>query len=196
MSTLPLIDAAPLAVGAPAPAPVATGPLVVPSPELDLFVSGTALPKGSKTAIKRGDKVIQIEDVDLNHNGALTAWSNTVATAARTSWGPRAALDESVHVVLEFYRARPGGVRRWQSYASTKPDADKLVRCIGDALQKAGVVRDDSRIADLRAIKRYCEGAETPGVRIRVWALGGWERTGWTVEVPAAPVLVRKDGAA
>lgn len=168
----------------------------LPAPDLDLFVAGTALPKGSKTAVRRGDKVVQIEDVDLNHRGALTAWSKTVATAARSAWGSRVQLDETVHVVFEFYRARGRSIPLWRSYAPTKPDTDKLVRCIGDALQKAGVVRDDSRIADLRAIKRYCEPGQEPGVRVRVWAVGAPERAGWVVYTSDHPTLIGKDGAA
>lgn len=176
--------------------PVASGGETLPAPALDVWVSGKAWPKGSKTAVRRGGKVIQIEAADYNNAGALTAWSAAVATQLRRTWGSRGPLDETVHVVVEFHRTRPGGTRRWQTYASTKPDVDKLVRAIGDALQTAGVVRDDSRIADLRAIKRLVEPGAEPGVRIRVWALGEWERTGWTVAVPDHPVITRRDGAA
>lgn len=163
-------------------------------PVLDVWVDGTAQPKGSKTAVRRGNKIIQIEAADFNNDGALSAWTDAIAWKARTAWGPEPALDEPVHVVAEFRMPRPGSHLKPWSYRRTKPDADKLLRAVLDALETAEVLQQDSRCADVRSIKRVCEKGEEPGVRIRVWQLGLWESAGWIVHVPDHPVMVRTDG--
>jgi crossover junction endodeoxyribonuclease RusA len=191
-----------------APEAVATGVPRLPAPVLDIFTTGTAQPKGSKAMVRIGKganvKTIQIESADLKGKGprtrkvkmALTDWSAAVERDARSAWTGRAPLDEPVYIAFEFCQTRSTTFRLWQSYKSTAPDADKLTRAVGDALKKAGVLIEDSRIVDLRAVKRLCEKGQEPGVRVRVWPLGEWERGGWIVEIPSHPVLVRKDGAA
>jgi Holliday junction resolvase RusA-like endonuclease len=58
-------------------------------------------------------------------------------------------------------------------YMTGKPDKDKLVRAVGDALVMAGVVRDDSLfVRDHESgCKRYANPGEQPGVWIRIWRL-------------------------
>ncbi len=55
-------------------------------------------------------------------------------------------------------------------YMKTRPDRDKLLRGISDAL--TGVLyKDDSYIVDGNTSKRYCVGSELPGVLITLIAL-------------------------
>jgi crossover junction endodeoxyribonuclease RusA len=50
-------------------------------------------------------------------------------------------------------------------YMTTRPDRDKLLRAISDAL--TGVLyKDDSYVVDGNTSKRYCVGDELPGVLI------------------------------
>jgi Holliday junction resolvase RusA-like endonuclease len=58
-------------------------------------------------------------------------------------------------------------------YMTAKPDKDKLVRAVGDALVMAGVVRDDSLfVRDHESgCKRYANPGEQPGAWIRIWRL-------------------------
>jgi crossover junction endodeoxyribonuclease RusA len=47
---------------------------------------------------------------------------------------------------------------------ASKPDLDKLLRSTGDALTAAGVYRDDSRLAQVFAVKVYtANGGGVPG---------------------------------
>jgi Holliday junction resolvase RusA-like endonuclease len=70
--------------------------------------------------------------------------------------------------------ARPPSVsRRKRPYPSVAPDLDKLMRSVGDALTKCGVVSDDALIVEFtRLAKVYCnedpESLEVPGARIVV----------------------------
>jgi Holliday junction resolvase RusA-like endonuclease len=50
----------------------------------------------------------------------------------------------------------------------TRPDVDKLVRAVFDALKDSGALPEDSHIDELRARKRYCADGESPGVRVEI----------------------------
>lgn len=128
--------------------------------EIRFTVPGVPAPQGSKTRTKWGVR----ED-----NPATRPWRTAVA------WEATAAMhaDErdtflgplSLQVVFYFPRpknhyrtGRLAGVLKDQAPRRhiSKPDVDKLVRAIGDAL--TGIVcRDDSQIAELRAEKLYGE---------------------------------------
>ena len=52
------------------------------------------------------------------------------------------------------------------------PDTDKLVRAIGDAITDAGTIwHDDSQVARIDAVKRWCDVDEVPGVAVAVTPL-------------------------
>lgn len=70
-------------------------------------------------------------------------------------------------------RRPPSVSRKKRPYPSVAPDTDKLLRAVGDALQKCGVIVDDAQIVDFtRLAKVYCnedpEALEVPGARIVV----------------------------
>jgi Holliday junction resolvase RusA-like endonuclease len=48
------------------------------------------------------------------------------------------------------------------------PDLDNLVKLVMDAATEAKVYYDDSRVSEIRARKRYPQGKESPGVRVRL----------------------------
>ena len=48
------------------------------------------------------------------------------------------------------------------------PDADKLIRCVADALTVAGVWADDSQMALMRGEKVYAEAHST---LIEIWSM-------------------------
>lgn len=88
-------------------------------------------------------------------------------------------LDAPVHMNVVFVFARPKGhfgtgrnagslKANAPTHKTGKPDLDKLVRAIGDALTGV-VVRDDSRFVSLRVSKVYTdEHHRFPGVTIHV----------------------------
>ena len=51
-----------------------------------------------------------------------------------------------------------------------KPDADNVVKAVLDALEKAGVLRDDKLVWSVDCVALYCSGDESPCVGVRV----GW----------------------
>lgn len=129
---------------------------------LDLFVAGRPAPQGSKRHVGKGVMIESSKAVGPWRT--LLAWS--AAQAHRT-----APADGALVVTVEFVMPRP---QRLPKRAPTpphtvKPDTDKLLRAVGDAL--TGVVwRDDSQVVELHGVKRYAEMNEQPGARIRVVA--------------------------
>lgn len=102
---------------------------------------------------------------------ALREWRDAVKQAATaTPWGQGAPFDGPVLLVVTFYMPRPH--RPKCNVPSTKPDGDKLLRAVQDALTATkermsrgkrprvipathGLITDDARIVDGRYRKRY-----------------------------------------
>ena len=119
-------------------------------------VIGVPKPQGSKKPFKdRAGNARMAESGGL----AFAAWRNAVSEAARRAHGDAEPLDGPLVLAVEFRFPMPKSApkrdheqgRRWKT---TAPDTDKLVRSIGDALEAAGVITSDARIAKLRDIDR------------------------------------------
>ena len=126
---------------------------------LDLFVPGRPAPQGSKRHVGGGRLV--------ESSKAVGPWRDLVAWHAAQEFRI-APLDGPLRVSLMFVMPRPSGTPKRTTPAAVKrPDLDKLVRSVFDAL--SGVVwRDDSQAVEIHAYKRLAELDETPGCRIRV----------------------------
>lgn len=126
-------------------------------------VPGLPVAQGSKTALPnpRGGRPILVESAK-----GLKPWRRDVKLAALSALNGRPPFHGAVTVLAEFTfprpkshhvagdRARPlkpGAPARHTS----KPDGDKLVRAVFDALTDAGVVEDDCKVSDHAAFKRY-----------------------------------------
>ena len=131
---------------------------------LDVFIPGKPIPKGSMRHVGNG-RVI-------HDNTDLKRWMRTIDLVARRAWNMRQhrdPIDAPVVVEAVFYMPRPKRPR-WARPA-TKPDCDKLQRAIGDGLESAGVLRNDSRIVEwYRPRKYYADPQHPMGARIKVWA--------------------------
>jgi Holliday junction resolvase RusA-like endonuclease len=93
----------------------------------------------------------------------LMEWRRLVADAARRAYGLAAPYAGPIGLRLDFYLPRPKGhfgakglKPSAPAFPSTKPDADKLTRAVGDAL-KGVVYKDDSQVVHLDVWKRYAE---------------------------------------
>jgi len=146
-------------------------------------VCGTPAPKGStKAFVVRGRAVVTEDNRHtrpwawLVHLAALEAharwvqgcgWGMGGAGRASSIAYPRPA---SVALSLEFALPRPTRLpKRRVVPPTTKPDLDKLCRCVKDAL--TGVLwTDDAQVVTLTASKRYASPTEMPGVAICVRA--------------------------
>ena len=72
-----------------------------------------------------------------------------------------------------FCLPRPKSVRGVIPTSKSSYDLDKLCRALGDALEGAGVLKNDSRITTWHARKRYAEadsnGPAITGVFLRIY---------------------------
>lgn len=150
------------------------------APDFECFAAGIPRPQGSKIRTRYGMR---------DASDYLTKWRATVAAAALLQRMERrmGVLDGPLVLGVEFLFERPQkhyhwtishGVRMRQDlradapvYVTGKPDKDKLVRAVGDALVAAGVVKDDSLFVrdHPSGCKRYANPGEQPGARIRIW---------------------------
>lgn len=131
---------------------------------LELFVAGQPAPQGSKRHVGNGQMV--------ESSKAVGDWRSVVAWSAAQAYAAE-PIDGPVVLVVEFVLPRPKSLPRTRATPphTKRPDVDKLLRAIGDAL--SGVVWiDDSRVTDEHASKRYAEPGETPGAHLYVGALG------------------------
>lgn len=145
------------------------------TPALTVWVPGTPAPQGSLKAVRLGAHARLICD-----NKRTMPWRETIRTVLRANGYGRELLDCPVFVSMTFYFPRPKshygkkGLRASAPFAPTsKPDLDKLLRSVGDAL--TGVVLwDDSRIADVRASKQYADdsGEREPGLWLVIEPMG------------------------
>lgn len=137
-------------------ADVATAAPFGREPDLRFSVRGVPGPQGSKDfkGFSRAGHAILVESSKL-----VKPWRQDVVAAAVNAMedqGSWRALTGAVHVVIEFYLARPKSQPKTRrTVPITIPDVDKTVRATLDALKTAGVYRDDSLVTDITARKRY-----------------------------------------
>ena len=108
-------------------------------------------------------------------------WEQALADLLAAEWGASgrfSPLDEPCSLLLVLFFPRPKGrtlkTRPNPAYPhSVRPDGDNCAKAVQDALQKGGVVKDDSRIFDLRVVKWVHAGGEEPRIEaILRWGPG------------------------
>ncbi len=138
---------------------------------IEFVVYGTPVTQGSKK-IARG----RLIDDDP---AALRRWRANIVQTAREHYQGE-PLGGPIRLTVTFFLKRPK--RHYRTgrfadqlrddappvYCDAKPDADKLVRAVGDALTDAGVWRDDAQAAVLNVRKRYAPDGRTEGAAIRI----------------------------
>lgn len=100
------------------------------------------------------------------------AWEKTVALGAIHARGAGAPVYlGAVELDLMFYLPRPQRLAKKATPPHTKrPDLDKYIRCIGDAL--TGICwQDDGQIVRIVAAKAYAEAGAQPRATITVRAI-------------------------
>jgi Holliday junction resolvase RusA-like endonuclease len=110
-------------------------------------------------------------------------WRRQMAVAAQQAMkkhhGRLVNYAGPVEVKVTFIFARTIGVggEVWPSHATPFPtdrnlgDLDKLMRNLGDALQDAHVLADDSFIVTTWSHKRWARDGEAPGLIAEVWTV-------------------------
>lgn len=127
---------------------------------LDVFVAGHPAPQGSKRHVGGG--------ILIESSKRCKPWREHVAQTVLPVWGQQPPIRGPVSLELEFVMPRPAATpKRRTPPAIKKPDVDKLIRAVLDALTKV-VWADDSVIVEVRASKRLAEIDGQPGCRILV----------------------------
>lgn len=146
-------------------------PVVRSTRPLTFFAAGTPRPKGSHKAFVVNGRAI-LAGMGKDEKG----WRATVTGCASDAMKAAgvAPLEGCVEVLLEFYEQRPKSHLRTngqlkpnaQPRPTKAPDADKLMRSVGDALN--GVCwRDDAQVCEATIRKLYTT-SEQPFVGVRV----------------------------
>lgn len=127
-------------------------------------VFGQPAPQGSKNAMfnTRIKRTVVTEVSPL-----VKSWRADVMNAAYRAIGEHNTLNEepwrpistACQARMVFSFSRPKSVpRHKRPYMSIDPDVSKLARSTEDALQAAGVLKDDNLIVDyIRLAKVYCD---------------------------------------
>lgn len=132
-------------------------------------VYGQPAPQGSKRHIGSG--------VMIESSKAVKPWRESVKTAAVVAMGGAGrGISGPVEAVMIFTVRKPKSApKRRVTYPSKKPDLDKLVRAVSDALTDAGAWEDDARLIRLEALKVYPgehpDALQVPGVRVILQAV-------------------------
>lgn len=132
---------------------------------VSLTVPGVPQPKGSLKAFRhaRSRRIVVTSD-----NPKLKQWQRAVRTAALHGRGWDDPFDGPVTVACVFLLPRPRSYPKRVVAHTRKPDLDKLVRAVLDALAADGLFGDDAAVVELHATKAYaCDGFQ-PGVLITV----------------------------
>ena len=135
------------------------------------IVDGEPKPQGSKTLgrNKHGQSFMR------EANKGLKTWRNSVLIEAKQAlretkdeYGWNADQPFAVSVVFAF--SKPAKPAFW--VPAGPPDLDKLQRAIGDALEQAGIVKNDSRIVVWKSSKSFTTGSPRAEIWIEAWKKG------------------------
>ena len=137
------------------------------------FGDGIAFGVGNLTPVAQGSgSCIPLKNGRCQYvpasGGKLSNWRGYVRACAQDEYRGKPTKD-GVHVILRFRIPPPK--RQTREFPTVRPDLDKLVRAVLDAL--TGVIFvDDAQVLGLYASKRY---SDTPGVDIvvRPWRMDG-----------------------
>lgn len=94
----------------------------------------------------------------------LAPWRGLIAWEARKACTGD-PIEGPVILRADFFVRRPKSIPKRVAHSVKKPDLDKLVRALCDAL--TGIVwRDDSQVVEIKATKSY---ARAPGVEVAIF---------------------------
>lgn len=141
---------------------------------LEFTVYGVAQPKGSARAFvpKGWTRAVVTSD-----NPKGKGWQQLVAEAASRALAGRGELYEgAIRLTVGFYLPRPKSLKRSVTAHLKRPDLDKLLRSVKDALTQV-VWQDDAQVVQVKATKQYADAGEAPCAVVVVTPLDLLERT-------------------
>ena len=118
------------------------------------FVAGRPVPQGSLMAVR--NRVIHV------NSAKLMDWRKRIALHAKQEG---LIPNERAHVIhLDFVFLKPKSSKR--ELCTVRPDLDKLVRAVLDALTGVAYF-DDSQVIDIKAQKRYTDEPDKEGLYVK-----------------------------
>jgi crossover junction endodeoxyribonuclease RusA len=138
---------------------------------IQAWAPGVAVPQGSMKHVGRG--IIR----HSNANGIALYRAQVAASVAKDIEGLAVSLPLEGPLVLDatFIVARPKSAPRKRVWPDRRPDLDKMLRSLGDALTEAGVWLDDAQVVQIVATKIYvgsvADSHGVPGTAFRVATL-------------------------
>lgn len=126
-------------------------PAVGEIPKISFTVYGTPVPQGSMKAFMRpGSKF----PVITSANKKLKPWRQEITGCALKVFRAPVLRPSALSVEIKFFLTKPESKSARVKYPSTKPDVDKLLRGVLDAL--TGVAyEDDSQVCRVVMEKNY-----------------------------------------
>jgi len=165
------------------------------TPRLMFAVHGIPQPKGSARAFVVKSRSGRARAAVVNDNPKGKGWQQLVAEAASRTIDACPGfrmIDGPIRLVIDFALPRPKDIKARAVPHTKKPDLDKLIRCVADAL--TGVAwPDDSRVVAVSAEKAYAPFGQPPGAVIRVFdASNAWP--GMAGDLFLAPTTTKPEG--
>ena len=121
-----------------------------------LTVYGTPIPQGStKAFVPKGWK----RAIITADNAKTKPWRQAIVDASREQMAGKAPHDGPLALRVVFYLPRPKTAPRRVLEPAKKPDTDKLLRAVMDALTASGVWVDDAQVVQVEARKVFAGGA-------------------------------------
>lgn len=130
---------------------------------LDFTVYGVPIPQGSVRAFVVKGRAV----VTADNRRDLGTWRQEIAAGARAAGA--VPCEGPVEVMLTFRLPWPRSRPKRAQWPDKRPDLDKLVRAVLDAL--TGLAwHDDGQVVALRAVKAYANSRTdpTPGLSVTV----------------------------
>lgn len=134
------------------------------TPAFQAFVPGIPRPQGSKRHVGGGRMI--------ESSKYVKAWREKVSQISKHAHRGREPLTGPQRLDLVLVMPARKKEPHPGSWHTVKPDLDKLIRAIDDALTTAGIITDDSTITAITAIKRRAKKDEPPGAHITLTPLG------------------------
>lgn len=129
--------------------------------EYRFVIPGACPPKGSRVPVRKGS------DKTREASKRVEPWTTGAVRSMRNPLGkPLASFSGPVYVAPVFYFERPKVTEFPFPTATTIGDVDKLVRCLLDALTKAGVIEDDRFVVDLIRPRKRWAGTDLTVVEV------------------------------
>jgi len=134
--------------------------------DVHVFVPGVPAPQGSSKIVtnRRTGRPLIIHD-----NERTEPWRDAIRAKIREHWRTRTMVilhrGIPVSIDLEFVMPRRKREPATLEAHTRKPDTDKLVRAVLDALTNL-IYDDDSQVVQIRARKRIAWPDEEPGAHI------------------------------